>query len=203
MFSSVCAQCRSPLSPRFYELFGLLDVMPPGQEYNRWTLPLDQGPYEFVNYKHWGKPLQWNPTERKHALYDEVDGPVDAFNWMFQTNKVEIRACSIDDDEGCELFCRNMGGHWSVQRNKFFRFPEKHLEKTEGGECVVVEDSEEFKEQYAAYNHGLIGRALLLSNLEEAAEYCASVDIDAEWNTSEPMVEVVEAFDRRVGEIIK
>ena len=146
MFSSVCAQCRSPLSPRFYELFGLLDVMPPGQEYNRWTLPLDQGPYEFGNHKHWGKTLQWNPTERRHALYDQVEDLVDTFNSMTQMNEVEIRARSIDDAEDRELFCRNMGGHWSVQRNKFFRFPRKHVEKKEGGEWVVVEALAEFKE---------------------------------------------------------
>lgn len=31
---SVCPECRSPLSPRLYEMLGLLDAMPPGHEYN-------------------------------------------------------------------------------------------------------------------------------------------------------------------------
>ena len=47
-----CAECRSPLNARFYEVFGILEGMPPSHEYNRWTLPLDQGPYFFQSYSH-------------------------------------------------------------------------------------------------------------------------------------------------------
>ena len=54
LIRSVCAECRSPLSARFYEMFGILEAMPPGHEYNRWNLPLDQAPYKFQNYQHWG-----------------------------------------------------------------------------------------------------------------------------------------------------
>ena len=55
-----CIICHSPISARFYELMGRLDVMPPGHEFNRWNLPLDQLSKKFLNYREWGIPLEWN-----------------------------------------------------------------------------------------------------------------------------------------------
>jgi len=52
------------------------------------------------------------------------------------------------------------------------------MQKIEDEEWVIVEPSEEFNEQYAVYNHALIGQALLLSKLEETTEVCAGVEID-------------------------
>jgi hypothetical protein len=57
---SVCPDCRSPLSSRFYEMMGLWAVMPSGHEYNHWNLPLDQLPMKFMNYREWGNPLSWD-----------------------------------------------------------------------------------------------------------------------------------------------
>jgi len=48
---------------------------------------------------------------------------------MTQDYEVEIRAREIDDAEQRELFCRNFGGHWSVEHQRFFRFPPKKVEK--------------------------------------------------------------------------
>lgn len=77
------------------------------------------------------------------------------------------------------------------------------MQKKEDEEWVVVESSKEFNEVFAAYDHTLIGRALFLSKLEEAAEVRDAVEIDAEFDNPTPMVDVAEAFDKRVGEIIK
>ena len=117
---SVCPECRSPLSSRFYEMVGTLECMPPSHEYNRWNLPLDQAPFYFQNYMHWGKPLTWDSLEEKHGLYDDSMVPLDPLVWMTKDREVELRARGIDDDEARELFCRGMGGHWSGDHHKFF-----------------------------------------------------------------------------------
>ena len=48
-----CIMCCSLISARFYELMGRRDVMPPGHEFNRWNLSLDQLPKKFLNYRDW------------------------------------------------------------------------------------------------------------------------------------------------------
>lgn len=202
LIRSVCAECRSPLSPRFYEMLGILEDMPPSHKYNQWTLPLDQGPYQFQNFSHWGRPLTWDSIECRHGLYEESGEPVDPFMWMTVNKEVELRAWGIEDGEARELFCRNMGGHWSVQHKKFFRFPDKEVRKGPKKTWVEVEHAQEFNEQYGAYNHTLIGRALFLSKLEEAAKARALVEIDGETTTGHSFVEVAGAFDKRIGDII-
>ena len=199
---SVCPECRSPFSPRFYEMLGLLEGMPPGHEYNRWNLPLDQGPYHFQNYQHWGKPLSWDSVAQTHALYEVSEQPLDPFLWMTFDKEVELRARGIEDDEVRELFCRSMGGHWSMQHKKFFRFPEKEVQKGPDGNWREVERTQEFNEQYGSYNHTLIGRALFLSKLEEAARIRAIVDTGGQSSTDHALLDVAQAFDRRMRDII-
>jgi hypothetical protein len=41
---SVCPECRSSLSAKFYKMMGLQSVMPLGHEYNHCNLPFDQLP---------------------------------------------------------------------------------------------------------------------------------------------------------------
>ena len=101
-------------------MLGMLESMPPGQEFNRWTLPLDQAPYRFMNFMHWGKALLWNTTEGRHNLHDMCSEAVDIFFWMTKNKEVELRARSIEDDDDRELFYRIMGGHWSKQHQKNF-----------------------------------------------------------------------------------
>jgi hypothetical protein len=199
---SVCAECRCPLSPRFYEMFGILEAMPPNHEYNRWTLPLDQGPFKFQNYLHWGRPLTWNSNERMHGLYEESQQPLDPDVWMTHNREVELRARGIVDDAARELFCRNMGGHWSLQHKKFFRFPQKKVERGPNDSWVEVNHGDEFDEQYAAYNHTLVGRALLLSKLEEAAKVRVVYNTDRPVSTPHSSVDVAAAFDKRIADII-
>ena len=155
-----------------------------------------------MNYLHWGKPLTWDANEQKHGLYEESHQPVDDFMWMTLNREVELRARGIENGEFCELFCRSMGGHWSVQHQKFFRFPKKEVKKGPDGNWVEVEDTKEFNEQYSVYNHVLIGRALFLSKLEEAAKVRALVEIDGPTNTEHALVDVAGAFDKRMADII-
>jgi len=99
MRQSVCPMCRSPISRRFYEVMGIRDVMPPGHEFNRWNLPLDQLPKKFLNYRQWGKPLIWNSEFSCHQLYEEYEMECDPLFWMTQDYEVEIRARDIEDDK--------------------------------------------------------------------------------------------------------
>jgi hypothetical protein len=183
-------------------MFGILEAMPPNHEYNRWTLPLDQGPFKFQNYLHWGRPLTWNSNERMHGLYEESQQPLDPDVWMTHNREVELRARGIVDDAARELFCRNMGGHWSLQHKKFFRFPEKKVERGPNDSWVEVNHGDEFDEQYAAYNHTLVGRALLLSKLEEAAKVRVVYNTDRPVSTPHSSVDVAAAFDKRIADII-
>ena len=176
MRQSVCPMCRSPISTRFYEVMGIRDVMPPGHEFNRWNLPLDQLPKKSQNFRDWGKPLIWNSEFSCHQLYEEYGIECDQFFWMTRDYEVEIRARVIEDGEQRELFCRNFGGHWSTEHKRFFRFPPKRVEKGEDGSWHEVEDGIEMGEEYKKYNRTLIGRALVLTKLEEATKLRCSTE---------------------------
>ena len=65
-----------------------------------------------------------------------------------------------------------------------------------------MEHAEEFNEQYKAYDHILIGRALFLSKLEEVPQVCDVMEIDGHSATWHTLVEVAKAFDKRVDDII-
>ena len=167
---SACPVCRSPISTRFYEVMGIRDLMPPGHEFNRWNLPLDQLPNKFHNYIQWGKPLEWNSSTSSHNLIAQPDVDKDPLYWMTRDYEVEIRARDIDNSEQREVFCRNFGGHWSIDHKRFFRFPPKRVEKREDGSYHEITDDIELHESYKKYDHTLIGRALVLAKLEEAAK---------------------------------
>ena len=121
---------------------------------------------------------------------------------MTHNREVELRARGIVDDAAREMFCRNMGGHWSLQHEKFFRFPDKKVERGPEDSWVEVNHGKEFDEQYKAYDHTLVGRALLLSKLEEAAKVRAVYDTNGQTSTGHSSVDVAAAFDRRIGDII-
>ena len=137
---------NAPLSNQHktYEVMGRRDVMPPGHEFNRWNLPLDQLPKKFLNYREWEKPLIWNSEFCCHQLYEEYGTECDPFFWMTQDYEVEIRAREIEDGKQQELFCRNFGGHWSTEHKRFFRFSPKKVEKREDGSWHEVEGAIEF-----------------------------------------------------------
>ena len=199
----MCPMCRSPMSRRFYEAMGIRDVMPPGHEFNRWNLPLDQLPKKFLNYRDWGKPLIWNGKFSCHQLYEEYEMECDPFFWMTQDYEVEVRARDIENDEQRELFCRNFGGHWSTEHKSFFRFPPKRAKKREDGSWHEVEDDIEFGEEYKKYNHTVVGRALFLAKLEEAAKQRSSTDEASFKDVGCCYWDAVHAFDRRIGDVIQ
>jgi RING-H2 zinc finger domain len=203
MRQSVCPMCRSPISSRFYEVMGIRDVMPPGHEFNRWNLPLDQLPKKFLNYREWGKPLIWNGEFSCHQLYEEYEMECDPFFWMTQDYEVEIRARDIEDDEQRELFCRNFGGHWSTEHKRFFRFPPKRAEKREDGSWHEVEDEFELGEDYKKYNRTVVGRALFLAKLEEAAKQRSSTGEASFKDVGCCYWDAVHAFDKRIGDVIQ
>ena len=202
MRQSVCPMCRCPISIRFYEVMGIRDVMPPGHEFNRWNLPLDQLPKKFLNYREWGKPLIWNSGFSCHQLYEEYEMECDPFFWMTQDYEVEVRAREIEDCEQQELFCRNFGGHWSIEHKRFFRFPPKRAEKREDGSWHEVENDIELGEEYKKYNRTLVGRALFLAKLEEAAKLRCSTEEASFKDVGCCYWDAVNAFDRRIGDVI-
>lgn len=203
MRQSICPMCRSPISTRFYEMMGLRDVMPPGHEFNRWNLPLDQLPKKFLNYREWGKPLKWNTEFSSHQVYEEYGMERDPFFWMTQDYEVEIRAREIEDVGQRELFCRNFGGHWSIEHKRFFRFPPKKVERGEDGSWHEVEGDIEWGEEYEKYNRTLVGRALFLAKLEEAAKLRSSIQEASFEDAGCCYWDAVQAFDRRIGDVIE
>ena len=202
MTQSVCPLCRSPISTRFYEVMGMRDVMPPGHEFNRWNLPLDQLPKKFQNFRDWGKPLIWNSVFNCHQLYEEYGMERDRFFWMTRDYEVEIRAREIEDGEQQELFCRNFGGHWSTEHKRFFRFPPKRIEKREDGTWHEVEDGIRLGDEYKKYNCTPVGRALVLAKLEEAAKLRVSTKEDSFEDVECSYWDASQAFDRRIGDVI-
>ena len=199
---STCPICRSPFSTRFYELMGIRDLMPPGHEFNRWNLPLDQFPKKFLHYSDWGNVLAWDPSVSKHQLSIEYGGESDQFSWMTQDYQVEIRARNIKDEEQRELFCRNFGGHWSIEHKRFFRFPPKRVGKREDGSWHEVADTLDLGEEYKKYDHTPIGRALVLAKLEEAAIYRTSISEDSFKDVEVNYWDAVQKFDKRIGDVI-
>lgn len=167
---STCPVCRSPITTRFYEVMGTRDLMPPGHEFNRWNLPLDQLPKKFHNHLQWGKTLEWSSSSLSHNLIIDTDVDKDPLDWMTRDYEVELRARNIDDSEQREVFCRNFGGHWNESHKRFFRFPPKRVEKREDGSYHEITIDSELHKSYNTYNHTLIGRALVLAKLEEAAK---------------------------------
>jgi len=75
------------------------------------------------------------------------------------------------------------------------------VQKGEDDKWIEVETPREFKEQYAMYNHVLIGRDLFLSKLEEAAEVRACVEVHGESSAGDVVVEVAQAFDKRINDV--
>jgi hypothetical protein len=91
----------------------------------------------------------------------------DPMSWMTSDNEVEIRVRSMEDKVEREVFCRNFGGHWNKEYNRFFRIPE---------ECVDFEtksmkgwDRGHILKLVSKYDTTPIGRAKFLLVLKEAA----------------------------------
>lgn len=193
-----CAECKAPLSRRFYELFGILGEMPLGYEYNRWNLPLDQEPHHFLNYRHWGKLMAWDPSKRRHTLYTSTD--VDPLFWMTSDYEVETRASVMEDAPQRELFCRNFGGHWSSQHNRFFRFLPNPIDE----KVQVIANADEITvldEVRGMYDTAPIGRARFLFTLEEAAILHFSLSHLTEEST-QALHDAKHAFEGRMNNVI-
>ena len=202
-YAARCPMCRIPLTTRLFEMLGISLLMPSGHEYNRWNLPLDQAPFKFQNYLHWGKTMDWDSTNGIHGLINPEVTPKDQYFWMTRDVEVELRAFGIPMLESRELFCRSMGGHWSIEHGKFFRFPAKEWKKDEtDGRFVMVPSDPEVNVEHDKYNHDLIGRALVLSKLEEAAKVRCRVDLDQILTQEHKMEDVARAFDRRMDDVI-
>jgi len=60
-----------------------------------------------------------------------------------------------------------------------------------------------YGEEYSKYDHSLIGRALVLSKLEEAARLRAATTEDMFVHEDNSYADVVGAFDKRINEVIE
>jgi hypothetical protein len=121
-----CPQCQAPLPRRFYELFGIQAEMPIGFEFNEWNLPLDQEPHRFMNFTQWGDKVTWDRTLKRPQMITSLEW--DPMSWMTSDNEVEIRVQSMEDEGEHEVFCRNFGGHWNKEHNRFFRIREERVD---------------------------------------------------------------------------
>jgi hypothetical protein len=116
--------------------------------------------------------------------------------------KDELRARAIEDDSQREWFYRNFGSHWSKQHQRFFQFPPKKVEKSGDGKWHKVEDANTYGEEYKKYDRTVIGRALVLSKLEEAAMLRATTSEESFAGVKCSYVDAASAFDKRMADVI-
>ena len=120
---------------------------------------------------------------------------------MTQDYEVERRAFAIQNEARREVFCRNFGGHWSVQYKWFFRFPKEEVKK--GVDKTWHETNNAvYGEEYSKYKRTLIGRALILSKLEDAARLRTTMSEDMFVDEENSYADVAGAFDKRINDII-
>ena len=79
---------------------------------------------------------------------------------------------------------------------------QKKVEKRKDGSWHEVEDAIDFEKEYENYNRTLVGRALFLAKLEEAARLRCSIDEASFADMGCDYWDAVSAFDRRIGSVI-
>jgi hypothetical protein len=121
---------------------------------------------------------------------------------MTKDYEIELRARAIKDDAQCEWFCRNFGDHWSKQHEWFFRFPPKKMEKLGDGKWHEVEDADTYGEEYKKYDRTVIGKALVLSKLEEATMLQATTSEESFTVVKCSYVDAAGSFDKRMADVI-
>jgi hypothetical protein len=99
--------------------------MPIGFEFNEWNLPLDQELHRFMNFTQWGDKVTWDRPLKRPQMITSMEW--DPMSWMTSDNEVEIQAQSMEDEGEREIFCRNFGGHWNKEHNRFFCIPEERV----------------------------------------------------------------------------
>jgi hypothetical protein len=121
---------------------------------------------------------------------------------MTKDYEIELRARAIEDNAQREWFCRNFEGHWNKQHQYFFQFPPKKVEKSGDGKWQEVEDADAYGEEYKKYDRMVIGRALVLSKLEEAAMLRATTLEESFAGIKCSYLDAVGAFDKRMADVI-
>jgi hypothetical protein len=80
-------------------------------------------------------------------------------------------------------------------------FPKK-VEKSRDGKWHEVEDADAYGEEYKKYDWMVIGRALVLSKLEEAAMLQATTLEESFVGVKCSYVDATGAFDKRMADVI-
>jgi hypothetical protein len=161
-------QCQAPLPRRFYELFGIWAEMLIGFEFNEWNLPLDQEPHRFMNFTQWGDKVTWDRTLKRPQMITSLEW--DPMSWMTSDNEVEIQAWSMEDEGEHEVFCRNFGGHWDKEYNRFFRILEERVDfQKKSMKGWPSWDRGHISKLVSKYDTMSIGRAKFLLVLKDAA----------------------------------
>jgi hypothetical protein len=94
------------------------------------------------------------------------------------------------------------GGHWSKQHQRFFQFPPKKVEKLGDGKWHKVEDTDAYGEEYKKYDWTVIGRALVLSTVEEAAMLRATTSEESFVGVKCSYVDAAGALDKKMADAI-
>jgi hypothetical protein len=76
------------------------------------------------------------------------------------------------------------------------------VEKSGDGKWHEVEDADAYGEEYKKYNQTVIGRALVLSKLEEAAMLRATTSEESFAVVKRSYVDAAGAFDKKMADVI-
>jgi hypothetical protein len=76
------------------------------------------------------------------------------------------------------------------------------VEKSGDGKWHEVEDADAYREEYKKYNRTVIGRALVLFKLEEAAMLLAKMSEESFMGVECSYVDAAGAFDKRMANVI-
>jgi hypothetical protein len=91
-------------------------------------------------------------------------------SWMTSDNEVEIRARSMEDEGEREVFCRNFGGYWNKEHNRFFHILEERVNfQKKSMKGWPGWDRGHISKLVSKYDTTPIGRAKFLLALKKAA----------------------------------
>jgi hypothetical protein len=124
----------------------------------------------------------------------------DPMLWMTSDNEVEIRAQSMEDEGEHEVFCRNFGGHWNKEHNRFFCIPEERIDfQKKSMKGWPGWDRGHISKLVSKYDTTPIGRAKFLLALKEATiQYVESKKNNAE-DENDDIVESRDVDLRRMN----
>jgi hypothetical protein len=124
----------------------------------------------------------------------------DPMSWMTSNNEVEIRVLSMEDEGEREVFCRNFGGHWNKEHNRFFHIPEERVDfQKKSMKGWTGWDRGHISKLVNKYDTMPIGRAKFLLDFKEAAIQYVELEKNNAADENDDIVESRDADLRRMN----